>query len=279
MVQVKIAAYKGSAEVVRSIESLLEMGYGDMFSLVLAHGSVATDEIIAYSDFDGLLVVKDQFLNSPRYNEFRRKSERIIDAFDPLQHHGWFVVKESDLQNYDPRVLPPTVLEFARVIHPNKDRVLHLNLIQDTLDWKRPALNLLKSLELKTNKHFPPKGMFNLKSWLSELMLVPTLVYQAREKKGVFKKFSFEAMKPYYSDEAWKAIETSSRIRARWNYKSTPKLHLFVALKNKKGLKKFVRSQLAPSIPQELEYELNSGFVHSIHTLIQESRSLISKSN
>ena len=67
--------------------------------LAVVHGSYATGEEIAYSDFDGLIVISDSAISNPeilsevafRLHQIRRYMHRI----DPFQHHGWFVLSDS----------------------------------------------------------------------------------------------------------------------------------------------------------------------------------------
>ena len=60
------------------IEDLISKSYEKIFHAVIVSGSVATEEIIAYSDFDGLLVVKDEYFNSPLLERFLKDSMNLI---------------------------------------------------------------------------------------------------------------------------------------------------------------------------------------------------------
>ena len=90
---------------------------------MIVHGSVATNEVIPYSDFDGLLIVKDAFVNSKQLNQFKRASMKLILEFDPLQHHGWFQIKQSDLQNYPQYYLPFEILEHSKLMFPKVSEI------------------------------------------------------------------------------------------------------------------------------------------------------------
>ena len=263
--------------MVKRLRNLVSEKYAHLFEAVIVHGSVATDEVIPYSDFDGLLLLRRSQMTSSNFKKFKLESAALIEQFDPLQHHGWFVLPVEALDNYDPRILPIEVLEYAKTIYPRESLSLDIRLMQTPIDWRQPAVNILSSVESKLKRHYPPKCMFNLKSWLSEVMLIPTLMYQAKEEKGIFKRDSFPVMQDLYSAEAWRAIEIASDIRMQWHYKSRIPNKIFTSLKNKRGLKKPVRNYLAPAIPAVIQKELHGGFKPALERLIEESKILLSQ--
>ena len=277
--RIDIAPYEGNNTLVKRLRNLVSEKYSHLFVAVIVHGSVATDEVISYSDFDGLLILRKSLMATSNFKKFKLESSKLIEEFDPLQHHGWFVIPVEDFDNYDPRILPVDVLEYAKAVYPKEGLGLDIQLMQSPIDWHQPAANILRSVEGKMKRHYPPKGMFNLKSWLSEVMLIPALIYQAREEKGIFKKQSFSVMKNLYSPEAWRAIEIASNIRVHWHYKFWVPRKIFTSLKNKKGFKKPVRNHLAPTIPAPIQLELQGGFKQALGKLIEESKILISPKN
>ncbi|MDA8824348.1 hypothetical protein N9N17_00445 [Schleiferiaceae bacterium] len=269
----RIPTYKGDLDLIKALEQLVRTGFSELFEAVLAHGSVGTNEVIKYSDFDGLLIVKDEYFGTKKLAEFQKRSMDLINQFDPLQHHGWFMLKASHLEHLNPTYLPPEVLENASVIWPPQDLEFEIQ-IQSDVDWKKPAATILQSLDRKLENYQAPIGMFNLKSWLSEIMLVPTLIYQAKHKEGIFKRESFAAVEDLYTKEAWRVINTATEIRAEWEYKLRfPKL--FTSLKNRKGLKKMVRRHLAPSIPEELSTKMPTSFEDDLKRFVEESKKLL----
>ena len=64
--------YDYKSDIVISIQQLVKRKYSNIFFGVFVHGSVAEDVIIPYSDFDGLVVVKKQFLGSKIFRSFIR---------------------------------------------------------------------------------------------------------------------------------------------------------------------------------------------------------------
>jgi hypothetical protein len=272
--KLKIPAYRGELELIRSLEQLVRTDFSELFVAVLAHGSVGTNEVIRYSDFDGFLILKDEYAGTKKLAVFLKKSMDLINRFDPLQHHGWFMIYSSHLDHLDPTYLPPEVLKNASTIWPHQDLDLEIQLETD-IDWQKPASNILRSLDRKFENYRSPIGMFNLKSWLSEIMMVPTLIYQAKKKKGIFKRESFAAVEHLYTKEAWRVINTATEIRAEWDYNLRfPKL--FVRLKNIKGLKRIVRLYLAPSIPDHIYSKMKVSFEEDLKCFLKESKKILS---
>ena len=218
-----LESYKGNLELIRLLQSLIERKYDDLFLSVIVHGSVATSEIISYSDFDGLLIVREDMVDSQKLKDFKIESMRYILKFDPLQHHGWFQLNEDQLKNYSESYLPLAVLEKSKSIYPVfKEIDLEIN-IKDKPDYITGLFKMINQLEQKAKNKWKPKNMFQLKSFLSQLMLVPCLFYSAKHKDGIFKRESFNAVKDTFTQSEWLVIEIASQIRNEWN----PKLNYF----------------------------------------------------
>ncbi len=49
------------------------------------------------------------------FKKFHKETMKIIHRFDPLQHHGWFQIKASDLYDYsEVKNLPLAVIKEAK---------------------------------------------------------------------------------------------------------------------------------------------------------------------
>lgn len=265
----KIETYNKKNTVVIELQKLIEYKYKDLFYLVLVHGSVATNEIIRYSDFDGFLIVKDEFVNSKRLESFKKESMKIIYKFDPLQHHGWFQIKESDLNNYPEGYLPVTTLEHAKVIYPNVESMT-LNLqVQTDVDYKRTLINMLNQFERRDNENWRPNNMFQLKSVLSQIMLIPCLYFSAIHNDGIFKRESFEAVKSEFSTSEWLPIACATTIRANWDYSLNGFQKVLLSMSGKLQRKVATRF-FAPKIPMELQRKLDDEFYVNIKILARK---------
>ena len=134
---IKISPYAGDLKLIYNIRDLIKKKYSFLFHSVLLHGSIATDEVISYSDFDGLLIVKDQYYNSKKLKKFIRESMKLILVFDPLQHHGWFVIFKSQLNNYPQTYFPYEIFKKTKAIYPDKDIQFKIQL-PEIIDYNLP---------------------------------------------------------------------------------------------------------------------------------------------
>ena len=212
-----IDAYTKNETIVKLLQELIENDFIELFKVVLVHGSVGTDEIIKYSDFDGLLIVKDNFIASKQLHDFKNKSMKLILKFDPLQHHGWFQIKESDLSNYPESYLPISTLERSKLIYPREDKIELSYKVANTVDYKSSLVGMLNQFENRIQHNWKPSNIFELKSVLSQVMLLPCLYYSAINNKGIFKRESFNAVESSFTREEWEPIIIATQLRRDWN--------------------------------------------------------------
>lgn len=269
IISVKCVKSSYNEPIVKSIQELVANGFEKLFFAVIVHGSIGTNEAINYSDFDGLLIIRDKYKNSLLLKKFIRYSMKQIYEFDPLQHHGWFILYESQLQDYPQTYFPFELFEFSSMIYHYNDAMWEIT-ISAVIDYKKPFKRMAMSFNDKLEKGFRPLGMYQLKSFLSELMLLPALYYQAKADKVIFKKYSFELTKHDFSPKAWLSIKISSEIREAWHYKFIFSEWLFVRLKDRMFIKKYVRKYMAPQIPYDLKKRLNNQFYASCLKLVHE---------
>lgn len=249
---VHIHPYEGDLALVAQIHELVQRKYRKCFRCILVHGSCADDTVIPYSDFDGLLIVKDEYVNSRELDRFKSESMALILQFDPLQHHGWFEIQESKLNNYSPTFLPKEVLLKAKWIYSEQQQLnLELKEEPDT-DFSKPLQVLLKGLKKKHQAGWRPKNMYQLKSFLSEIMLLPTFAFTSKHRKGIYKRDSFVAAKELFSASEWSVIERASEIRLNWSY-SLNTLQRVILTRPEGLFRKMTKRIAAPAIPRELE--------------------------
>jgi hypothetical protein len=198
------------------------------------HGSVATGEIIHYSDFDGLLVLKNDVLNNrKKVTEACKHINRtfaMMLRFDPIQHHGWMIVTENEFQNWPSEFFPPALFNFSRSLLDH-DVEIHLYCHESREKLKENFIRYAKRLISNLETTNTPDNAYSLKSALSEFMLLPSLYVAARDGKGVFKKFSFQLAATDFTNDQWKVMDRVSEIRKQW-----PSMSFITGLQN---LKKF----------------------------------------
>lgn len=270
MNQIEVKAYKGNHSLLLKLQALANSdNYSELFLGVIVHGSLGVDEEIPYSDFDGLLIVQDDRFNGPLYREFIHKSDRLINRYDPLQHHGWFVIKTSQLSDYPEWYLPIEVLRHSVALFPKKGINLEYQ-NKTVIDHQRSFYDLKASLERKIARGFRPRGLFELKSYLSEIMLLPTVYYQATRKKTLFKKFSFEEIRKDFEPEVYSIMDEVSSIRRNWVRREPFLKPVFLWLKNKRFFKKIARPYLAPAIPKSFQEKIDRSFYQRLALLINK---------
>jgi len=255
-----IPAYDGNNEGVKLMVNSLKELEADVYA-AFVHGSFATNEEINYSDFDGLIIIRDEvFKDKDRLATLAAKvneTRMIMHKIDPLQHHAWFVMTESDLMDYPVDYLPTEVLAYAKCLLPASDFELPF-VIRSKADYFSPVKAICRRIRKISKVQNRPKTLYQLKSVLSEFMMLPTLYIQARDQRGIFKKFSFTAAAADFNQNTWSIMEEVSKIRQEWP--------LF---ENEVELRKFrkigyiwmkYRKKKGPAIPKQFTARLNDDF-------------------
>jgi len=179
------------------------------------HGSLSTMDYTGFSDVDIGIIVKDEVMLNPKLlNDFKRSLKsalKTILKFDNLQHHGFFIIPEGFLNNYPKDYLPSEVFVYSAALSaPFNFQIREHSRPEHS---KEKLLNMAKTVIKKASK--PPMNLHNLKLFLSQFMLLPTLYLQA---KGiyVYKKFSFDIVRKEFPEDWW-VMEEVSRIRQEWH--------------------------------------------------------------
>lgn len=264
-----IEPYRGNNPHVLKMMAYLEQHLKDDLAGAYVHGSLATEEETSFSDFDALAVVKNDAFESPeRLSDVALKLNRarsIMFEFDPLQHHGWFVLTERDLQNYPGYYFPHELFQFTKSLFQDKGLLLDILFSNSSAENNHPFHILSERMIERLKKRDYPRNMFQLKGLLSQFMLLPSLYVQARDKKGIFKKFSFESARKDFSDEEWSVMKDVSSLRESWFYKiSAMKRKLFT---RPTQFSRFLAHILAPAIPSRIKRLLTPIFYTRMENL------------
>jgi hypothetical protein len=185
------------------------------------HGSLATlDYAQDYSDLDTLMVLKRATVNEPeRLVAFARRyrtSLTFLYRFDPLQHHGHIVATEIDLDCYADCFFPLSVLHYARSLGGSwASRVVRYR--DDSEEMAAEFSRVCEVFAHRAADGYRPSDPFELKNFLSELMLLPALYCQCLGTP-CYKKFSFDRARPDFPDADWKVMEDATHVRSGWRY-------------------------------------------------------------
>ncbi|MBL0340963.1 MAG: nucleotidyltransferase domain-containing protein [Bacteroidetes bacterium] len=217
-VTITIPEYNGSNRSVLKIKSYLQTHLENEIYASILHGSLATDEEIGYSDFDALVILRDTVFETnavlSKVGKHLSHCYALMIEFDPLQHHGWFVMTESDLKNYPSHYFPIEILPYSRSLTGTSQ--LNIKSEQSGPD-KNSLIKLIKSLEKQLKSEVIPSNRYMAKGLLSEFMLLPAFFIQKITGKGIFKKFSFDTARPYFTFEEWQVMDEVSQIRIQWD--------------------------------------------------------------
>lgn len=233
-------------------------------------GSLGTGEEIAYSDFDALAIIRDEVFDDAqrlsRVGHLLSRARRIMFEHDPLQHHGWFVITEAELQHYHEDYLPLEVLAHGKALIPSEVHSLRIRELPP-LSATMSFLKLAAAVQRRTDPGRHPRNLYQLKGFLSEVMLLPARYVQARDGRGVFKKRSFDLAKSDFTSDEWRVMETASRIRTEWLQPVTG-LRRSLLVSCRPGIRKVV-SRFAPEIPAAWGRTISPGFYDDVARLVR----------
>ena len=263
--------YAGSnPHVLRMREFLLQDQFNKAFVGVYVHGSLATGEEIAYSDFDALVIIKNETLRSPSALAracFRLSLARnIMFAMDPLQHHGWFVIPEYQLQVYPESYLPVAALRDAKTITGDTALKLYPKLNPTHARQFFDAICQQLQRELAGNQF--RNNVYQLKSTLSKFFLLPAAYLQARHGRGVSKKESFDIARRELDEDRWRIMDRCSEFREHWQYSISRTQRK--ALSQTTLLRRMASKRFAPQLNEPMRHTFDDKATRSMIELTEQ---------
>lgn len=220
-----IKPYEGTNQTAISLRNCALSQIKEDIEDIIIHGSIADETTCHYSDFDCLIILKDDVLQSvQRLSRLAAKLwkwQKLMLKTDLLQHHGWFVVFSSDFKCWDQTYLPAEALACSKSLLQKKEYELKIftNPIED---FKTPFLKLCNELLAITDLKISRMNSYEIKTFISRFFLMPALYYQARYKKGVYKKDSFSLAKNDFAENTWKPVKELSLLRLEWQQAFSP---------------------------------------------------------
>ncbi len=269
---VQIKLYDGGNSYVLKMMDYLNHHLKNDLKGAYIHGSLGTYDEIFYSDFDALVILKNQVFETPaRLATVAQKLNRartIMFDFDPLQHHGWFIITEHDLSNYPQYYFPLELFEFAKSLFDDKGLKLTIQYEKSPEKGKKVFDNLSDSIITKLTTKKYPDNMYQLKSLLSQFMLLPAVYVQVRDAKGIYKKFSFSAAEADFAEKEWSVMDEVSAIREKWNYKiSYVKRWLITGTS---PVSRFLAKKCAPAISPHIKSLLEEDLYQKMLNLVTD---------
>ena len=187
----------------------------------LLHGSLGSEEIINYSDFDALVIIRkaviDDFERLSHVALKLHQARKYMYMQDALQHHGWFVLPEDALLAWDEFYFPLDILRNARNLLSQNYLTLKISTSNLSSESHTGLEKILNLIERQAQHGKCLTNLYQLKSFISKILLVPALMVQAKTGFGVFKKASFPLGQEIMHPDAWSVIEVATEIRANWS--------------------------------------------------------------
>lgn len=188
------------------------------------HGSLSTMDYTEYSDLDTLFIIKEEALEDPeQIKELEKlfiKSLKYLHEFDPLQHHGHFLLIESDLKFYNQSFLPLSALELSTSIL-GKGNNLRIYVRNSEDESRLRFIESIKVIRRYANEADKLRNFYYIKGFLSHFMILPVLFLQLKGEY-VSKKDSFNILKKKLPPNIWECMEKVSAIRQDWNQTMLP---------------------------------------------------------
>jgi len=266
---VRIDQYEGQNRHVQRMMNFLSEHLRDDLIGAYVHGSLGTYEEIAYSDFDALAILKDEvFESSERLAGAARKLNRarkIMLDFDPLEHHGWFALTEADLRYYCNSYFPAELYSHAKSLFDDKGLELTISLRESDYETYETFEKMADSISRKIKNRRYPENMYQLKSLLSQFMLLPALYVQAKHGRGIYKKESFAVARSDFDPAHWAIMDKVSEIRGDWNYEISLMKKWLIC--HPHVLSRYFAKKFAPAIPQKIGRALTGEFYARIEGL------------
>ncbi len=186
-------------------------------SITLAvFGSMASEELTNYSDFDGVLIYNEEkFINPISIIKLKRLIEKInltAHLQDSLQHHIILVIGKLELIKKSDEVINNLITE-SKVIYGTSEINLNKN---SKADYGRSLTKLVHSIQKKMIQEHLWENQYFFKNMVSELLLLPCTYLQCQNKKYIRKKDSFEAIKSKIQPDELAIINKLENIRNNW---------------------------------------------------------------
>ncbi len=206
--------------VSQQIQLYLQTAAHPAIVAAIVHGSVATKEIIAYSDYDAVLVIEPGNIASAealfRLRKIIRETNELMRRQDALQHHGWQVILVPQFNEYPDDRFPIIALQSGAVLYPQSSYTLAFKFSLAKQNYKQSFYSLADSIEKKISTGSHLTSFYAFKNLISECLLLPAVYIQAKTNVGVEKKDSFQLIRETYTYIDWQFMDAVSELRSKW---------------------------------------------------------------
>lgn len=272
---IRVEKYEGTNEYVIEMMIFLDKYLRHDLTGAYVHGSLGAYDEVAYSDFDGLVILSaGAFASAGTLRRVGRKlneARKIMLNYDPLQHHGWFVLTDADLHAYPADYFPPVLFSHAKALLGDRGLELAISARADKGYNEDNFSDLANAVISKALRGPHPGNLYELKGFLSEAMLLPALYVQARDGAGIYKKDSFGQAERDFTSEDWAVMSQVSRMRSGWHYEIEGFRRRLLTIHHP-TLRKWLTRKCSPGIPRNLEQQLTASFYSRVAGLTEKMR-------
>jgi predicted nucleotidyltransferase len=198
----------------------------EMKITIAVFGSIASEETVNYSDFDGILIYDEkEFISNGEIKKLKNLIEEInliSHLQDVLQHHRIIVVGKKELIKNRDDITYHLLKESKLVYGLNEIKISN----QSKADYRNSLTKLSSSIQNKLNQGQLWKNQYFFKNLLSELLLLPCSYLQNHHQKYISKKDSFELIKSHLQPNELSVINQLENMRANWIQKGIRKSEL-----------------------------------------------------
>ncbi|ANW96314.1 hypothetical protein AXE80_08495 [Wenyingzhuangia fucanilytica] len=181
---------------------------------VFVHGSWSDNSRTSFSDLDDFIIIDDDY-----YDLVKSKLDEVAFNFqkkDPLQHHGHWLVKKSQLRRYDNSYMPLFIMKEALCVLGNNQIIASINK-QDSINKTVERIKgTCKNITFFYQQY--KEGLLNiydLKRFVGSVVLLPPLVFQIKGS-DLDKRTAILKANSLYSKEVLKLIQWSTECRENW---------------------------------------------------------------
>ena len=250
---------------------------------VYVHGSLGDGNYVeCYSDFDALFILrKEIFEDKKKLASIRKriiKANTFLYLLDPLQHHNLFVISELDMKYYFETIFPVILFKEAKEVTNFKNK-LTFYCLEDKKELDKAFNSTYNELHKKSKKNFRfyEKTSAHIKLFIQNIVFLPTLLAQEKNKKYLLKKESFSKMRKYFNKEEWKIIEKCSLIRKTWKYESYYPywLRKFIGFNLHYKILSLIHRYLDKNDFKSISKNLGKGYLEDLRKFLKKSQEIL----
>jgi len=213
---IELPSLKSNSHITEELKAICNSYNFEKSISLVVFGSMASEELTNYSDFDGALIYDErEFINHTSIINLKRLTEKInltAHLQDSLQHHRILVIGKKELIENSDEVVNNLISESKFIYGVRKTNLSN----RSVSDYQSSFKKLTRSIQNKLNQEHIWENQYFFKNMLSELLLLPCSYLQYQNKKYNSKKDSFVEIKSKFQPDELALINKLENIRNDW---------------------------------------------------------------